>query len=343
MLSKDIFSRACLYILLVSLATLTLSCSNEADRSLRSSETEAILPTLGETPPVDLNGSPTSLPQLPSPDAESTVTSSQDTPAPYISVSPTSTPYFPTLLNENFLTGAANPCELPCWQHLRVGTSTLTDVQDTLSAILDADIQPATETTVLSDHFARNDSLFIVEEWQHPEEDFSVTTAFQFDAQTELLEQMYFDFFPSSRELNPNQVVQDLGEPDTVLMLAFTGQLKFHILYKLIYRSGMVWFYWTTLFTGVEENGQFNALSTVDFCPRWSGLRSVSITTPLDPSLNDLSPAQRTIVYDGLVPEITSSPEDILGVETEQFYRMLADESNPCLSIDVIEYTNSHS
>jgi hypothetical protein len=279
---------------------------------------ESPTPSPSPTATVTLTPSATSTPSA-TPTPTATLTPS-NTPLP--TVTPTITPA-PEFHNPNpggdilFMPYDDEDCQLPCWQGLRIGESTIDDVQVMFDRVFDLIVTEETFRIIQEDSpgkFEVAGTKIVLYWWDLPGDEgygyFEIVVVV--DTETDILQGLHISQFQGDGTvwaiLTPKQVIEAEGIPDYVYV---SNAVENHAVIVLAYKSGIVMLYsfHATIFE--EENKSKSTFCLND--PVWTnGNYIVSPfedvrNEPLDPIhevwlrwLPNIDPSETVLVQPGI-------------------------------------------
>ncbi len=229
-------------------------------------------------------------------------------------------------------------CQLPCWQGLRIGESTIDDVQVMFDRVFGLTVTEESFITYLEDDLPRDEvagTRMFKHFWELPGYSyFQINVVVDLDAnilQGILLFQFRGDgtvFSPHS----PEQIIDMEGLPDYILM---SSAVEDHVDLILAYREGFVFQYLMDA-TISEETIEGKNKSQSTFCLNGPIRVSTYYVVPPfeDPKNEPLAPIHRGWFWKF---EKKESSEDVIGLSAEEIGEMALQSDNPCFTIEESE------
>jgi hypothetical protein len=286
---------------------------------------------------------------------------------PGITVLPTSTPIGPTpvlplstdtdfFLDDLFFGSAAPNCQLPCWQGLVVGQSSMADVQRMFDTTFDfqgkvdfAQNNPLQDKNEVA-YFKNISSVFYTGYiWKYPNSQIYVVALV--NSNMNILDGLVIRAFVSDPlaykvHLTVQSVLRQLGTPNVFMAQLSQSEAAevggANIL--MVYQKGLVFEFTSSIPIVLPSQDPSLTRATAQFCLQDNEIKRDNFITggessaeivlmpPLIDNFNDLSPVQSWAVQPAIRKNNPLLPiSNVFGVTVEEITRRALNEDNPCL------------
>jgi hypothetical protein len=247
------------------------------------------------------------------------------------------TPILPDWILRDFLfENQPVDCELPCWQGLTPGQSSVSETQSVLNKVFGF----GGERSSMS-----NGHGWLLGE--DPAEAFNISI--QVEDTINILQGIEFRWFFQSlskidTNMSPQRVIAELGSPSHILMsvtsLEVSDQARLRLL--MIYQRGIVFNYDVIVRITFHENKPSNPI--MEFClgsSRWARGNSpvtegeVDLMPPLSDDLDDLSPVQTLFIQNKIDVYGVMPVQDILDLSVDEFADTALQGGDACIIADI--------
>lgn len=268
----------------------------------------------------------------------------------------TPTPPLPAVITDDFLfDGTDEYCQLPCWQELRIGQSTMEDIDSILGPALEInsiqDLSNNPSIVAFPGYVSKTHQWFFGDTYDSSNLWIRVTV----DEHKEMLQGLEFGWVHPQldKKLYPQRLLQKLGEPsDMLIYLRETGMLTWQVIDILMaYDVGVVFYAEARVPVNIEflttQGKRQIHQANLEVClggEIWADQdyggrsRHLFILDLLNDGLENLKPYQEWIVRDIPVRmEFFTSIQEVFGVSLEEVTELAMQEGDACLYLDVTE------
>ncbi len=321
---------------ILSYLFLLVACTANRSTADNSTQSLALVTTTSQTASVEVTSTPILAPR-------STLTFITTTASTPTLVLPT--PPLPTwVMNDFFFSSKSPGCELPCWQNLTVGKSSIDEIQHLFNTVFGFNGDYSLlEKPIIRDVMGVYGKAHTWRFSDNPPESF--ITVVWVDENTNVLKGIQFWWTQwSDNTLDSNmsaqRIIRELGQPSYMLTTKSATEDGAVGIVKLfmIYDNGLA--FYTSLRVPITRT---TGKPIVEFClggERWNGAynaatREAYIMEPITDGLDHLSPLQQHLIGINIEDYGVRPFEEVFGASLEKVTQLALQDGDACFHADM--------